>query len=280
LEGGLNLFTVFSGSQGNSFKPYPKAAFSLHTAENNFTFYAGLDGYLQNNTLSKIAAENRWVNPTLEVRPTDHRYILSGGIKGKIVSPLAYNLEIKYSKTEHQYFYVTSIENKSGNATPSLTDLTYNNAFEVVYDNLGTVDFSGDLTYTSANLFLRLTGHFYNYQPVWLEKAPYQPDFTLNATSNFKITDRISGMAEFFLTGPRNVMLNYYAPIWASSLPAPPIYLKSDPMVEVNIGAKYQFIKHLELYGGVENLLNRKDEPWYGYTVRGIRFKLGASFTF
>ena len=30
----------------------------------------------------------------------------------------------------------------------------------------------------------------------------------------------------------------------------------------------------------IKNLLNRKDEPWYGYTVQGIRFKVGASFSF
>ncbi len=280
LEGGLNLFSVLGDSNGNRFKPYPKAAFSLHTSENNFTLYASLDGYLQNNNYSKIAEENRWINPTLDIRPTDHRYILSGGIKGKIATPMAYNLGLKYSKTEDQYFYVTSVENRSGNTYPSLTDLTYNNAFEVVYDNLATVDFSGELSYTSANLFLLLTGHFYNYQLTSLEKAPYLPDFTLNATSNFKVTDRISAMAEFFLTGPRNIMLKYYAPIWSSTLPPAPIYLKTSSMIEANIGAKYQFIKHLELFGRVENLLDRKDEPWYGYTVHGIRFKLGASFTF
>lgn len=280
LEGGLNLFSVFDNINGNSFKPYPKAAFSLHTADNNLALYAGLDGSLQNNSYGRIVEENRWINPALEVHPTSHRYILSGGLRGKIATPLAFDFGVKYGKTENQYFYETLVENRSGNPTPSLTDLTYNNAFEVTYDNLGTLDFSGELTYTTADLFLLLSGHFYNYQPVALEKAPYQPDFTLNAAADFRLTDRLRASAGVYLTGPRSIMLKFFVPIYSSALGPPPIYLKSDPMIEANIGINYQFMKHLEFFGKAENLLNRKDEPWYGYTVQGLRFKLGASFTF
>lgn len=280
LEGGINLYTVFDGINGNSFKPYPQARFSFHTPENKITLYAGLDGFLENNNYSKIAEENRWINPTLNVRPTNHLNIFSGGVKGKIAIPLAFNLGIRFSKSEDQYFYVTRIENRSGNVTPSLTDLTYNNAFEVVYDNLNTLDFTGDLSYTTTNLSLLLSGHFYNYKVTSLEKAPYRPDFSLSAASDFKVTPKISGMAEIMLTGPRNILLKYYLPPTASALPPPPVYLAADPMIEVNLGAKYQFVKNIELFGKVENLLNRKDEPWYGYTVQGIRIKLGASFSF
>lgn len=275
----MSLYTAF-GDKTTKFTLYPKAAITFHTAANNFSIYAGLDGNLQNNFYSKIAEENRWINPTLDVSPTNHRYIFSGGIKGKIAAPLAFNLGIRYDQTEEQYFYVTLVENKSGNASPSLNDLTYNNAFEVMYDNMNKLDFSGDLTYTTTDLFLLLSGHFYTYTLRTLHSAPYMPDFTIAAASNFKVTDKISASAELLLTGPRNVMLKYYLPPFMSSLPPPPIYLKTDAMIEANIGVKYLFIKNFEFFGRVENLFNRKDEPWYGYTVQGIRFKLGASFSF
>jgi hypothetical protein len=280
IEAGLNIFSVFDDYYGNRIIPYPKAMFSLRTASGNFSFYAGLDGYLQNNNYSRVAEENRWINPTLYIRSTNHKSVFSGGIKGKMATPLAFNLGIKYGKTEDQHFYVTKVVNRSGNATPGLNDLTYNNAFEVAYDNLTTVDFSGDLSYTTANLFMLLSGHFYSYQTTNLEKAPYMPDFTINASSSFKVTEKIGAVAELNLTGPRNVMLQFYWPPYLSSLPPPPIYLKTDAMIEANLGVKYQLIKNLELTGRIENLLNRKDEPWYGYTAQGILFKLGASFSF
>jgi outer membrane receptor protein involved in Fe transport len=239
-----------------------------------------MDGYLQNNNYSKIAAENRWINPTLKVHPTNLPGIFYGGIKGKIATPFTFDIGLKYSKAEDQYFFVTRVENRSGNINPSLADLTYNNAFEVVYDNLNTLDFYGNLTYTAPGLFLLLSGHFYGYEVSSLENAPYMPDFTLNAVSRFTLTDKLSAMAEFFLTGPRNIMLQYYLPPVSSALPPPPVYLKADAMAELNIGANYLFAKDLELFGKIENLLNRKDEPWYGYTVQGIRFKVGVSFSF
>ncbi|MCK9641509.1 MAG: hypothetical protein M0R39_16515 [Prolixibacteraceae bacterium] len=280
LEGGLNLYAVTNDPNGTTLKLYPKAQFSYHSSGNKLIFHVGMDGYLQNNNYSKIAEENRWINPTLEVGPSNHMNVLSAGIKGKITTKLAYDLGLKYSKTVDQYFYATMVENRSGNASPTLKDLTYNNAFEVVYDNLSTVDFSGNLTYTSSDLFMMLAGHFYNYETNNLEKAPYQPDFTLDATANYKVTDKILATADFFLTGPRNIMLKFHLPIWASSMPPPPIYLQTDAMVDVNVGAKYLFNKNLEFIGEIENLLNRMDEPWYGYTVQGLRFKVGASFSF
>lgn len=280
LEGGLNLYSVYDNQNGTIFKPYPNLAFTFHTAEKNFSLYAGLKGYLENNNYSKIASENRWINPELLVRPTSHVSTFSAGIKGKIAIPLAFDIGVKYGKTDDQYFYVTRIENRSGNPTPALTDLTYNNAFEVDYDNMTTLDFSGDLSYTTSNMFLLLSGHFFNYQLGSLEKAPYMPDFTLNAAAEFKITGQISGQAELYLTGPRNVMLKYYLPPWSSAITLPPIYLPTDAMIDVNIGAKYRFPGKIEVFGKVENLLNRKDEIWYGYTVQGIRFKLGATISF
>jgi outer membrane receptor protein involved in Fe transport len=280
FEGGFNLYSVFGTQDETVVKAYPKLLFSFHTATKNFTVYAGLNGYLENNNYSKIAAENRWINPTLIALPTSHLSTISAGISGKITTPLTFNIGIKYGKTEDQYFYVTRVINKSGIPGPALKDLTYNNAFEVVYDDLSTLDFSGDLSYTTSSVFLLLSGHYYSNQLKTLEKAPYMPDFTLNASSEFKIIDHFSALAEMYLTGPRNIMLKYYMSPISSAIPPPPIYLKADPVIDVNIGAKYMFTNKFELFGKVENLLNRKDEIWYGYTVQGIRFKLGASFFF
>lgn len=280
IEGGLNLYTVFdnlNGASSTRFIPYPKAEFSYHTEANNFNVYLDVDGYLENNNYSKIAEENRWINPGLRVKPTNHRYILSGGVKGKIATPLTFNLGLKYSKTEEQYFFITRVEDRTA---LKQTDLAYNPAFEVEYDDLGTFDFTGNLSYTTSNIFLLLSGHFYNYQLNSLVKAPYLPDFILNANSSFKLTNKISAMAELYFTGPRNVMLKFYLPPLSSAIGGPAVYLKTDAMIEANVGAKYRFIKNLEFLGRIENLFNRKDEPWYGYTIQGIRFKLGASLSF
>lgn len=280
VEGGLNLYSVFDDFHGTTFRPYPKIDFSFHTANKNFTVYAGLNGYLENNNYSRIAEENRFINPTLIVKPTNHLSTFSGGIRGKITTPLCFDLGVKYGKTEDQYFYVTRVEKNGSSSSTGLTSLSYNNAFEVVYDNLTTLNFSGDLSYTTRNMFLLLSGHFYNYQTSSLEKAPYMPDFTLDATSEFKVTDQFSVLAEMYLTGPRDIMLEYYQSPISSASPLPPIFLKSDAVIDVNIGAKYSFTSKFDFFGKVENLLNRKDEIWYGYTVQGLRFKLGASLSF
>lgn len=280
LEGGIKTYSVFENAGETTFKIYPKATFEFFVSDKKLTLYAGIDGFLDNNNYSKIAAENRWINPTLLARPTNYLNVFSGGLKGKIALPFAYDLGVKFSKTENHYFYITEVVNSSGKPNPALEELTYNNAFDLAYDDLSILDFSGALSYTTSSLLLHLAGHFYSYELSALEKAPYMPDFTLQATSDFKLTGKIGATAEFFLTGPRNVMLKYYHPLWSSTVGPPPIYLQTDAMVELNVGAKYLFNKNIQLFGKIENLLNRMDEPWYGYTVQGIRFKVGASVSF
>jgi len=280
LEGGIKTYSLFEDKYETTFKIYPKATVEFYAADKKLTLYAGIDGFLDNNNYSKMAAENRWINPTLLTRPTNYLNVFSGGLKGKIALPFAYDIGVKYSKTENHYFYVTKVVNGSGNATPAPEDLTYDNAFDIEYGDLSILDFSGALSYTTSSLLLQLIGHFYSYDTSYLEKAPYMPDFTLQATSGFKLTEKINATAELFLTGPRNVMLKYYYPPWSSMLGPPPIYLQTDAMIELNIGANYLFNKNIQLFGKIENLLNRKDEPWYGYTVQGIRFKVGVSCSF
>ena len=280
LEGGISTYSLFEDAYDTTVKLYPKASAEFYTADKKLTFYARMDGFLENNNYSKMAAENRWINPTLLARPTNYLNVFSGGVKGKIALPFAYNIGVKYSKTENYYFYVTRVLNGSGKTNPAPEDLTYDNAFDIEYNNLSILDFNGELSYTTSSLQLQLAGHFYSYELAGLEKAPYMPDFTLQATSDFKLTEKMSATAELFLTGPRNVMLKYYYPPWSSMLGPPPIYLQTDAMVELNLGAKYLFSNNLHFVGKIENLLNRKDEPWYGYTVQGIRFKVGASFSF
>lgn len=280
IEGGIKTYSVSEDTYGSTFKIYPQATVEFYAVDKKLTLYAGIDGFLDNNNYSKMAAENRWINPTLLARPTNYLNIFSGGLKGKIALPFAYDLGVKYSKTENHYFYVTRVVNGSGIANPAPEDLTYDNSFDIEYNNLAILDFSGELSYTTPSLLLQLAGHFYSYELSALEKAPYMPDFTLQATTDFKVTDKISATAEVFLTGPRNVMLKYYHQPWSSSFGPPPIYLQTDAMIELNAGVKYLFSNNLQFFGKIENLLNRKDEPWYGYTVQGIRFKVGASFSF
>ena len=129
-------------------------------------------------------------------------------------------------------------------------------------------------------MFLFISGHFYNYQTKTLLQAPYMPDFTIEATSDFKLTGSLKAMAEFYLTGPRNVMFKYFLPSTSNAIALPPIYLSTTSVIDVNLGLKYDLTPQFNLFGKVENLLNRKDEIWVGYTVQGLRLKLGVSFSF
>ncbi len=52
------------------------------------------------------------------------------------------------------------------------------------------------------------------------------------------------------------------------------------PVIDINIGAQYNFNKWLSAYLQLNNLLNRKHDIYYGYQSQGINGMIGVSYAF
>ncbi|MCE1198736.1 MAG: hypothetical protein LWW85_07195 [Marinilabiliales bacterium] len=283
LRGGINLYATFDDLSGNNLKLYPQITAALHTEDKRFTAYGKLEGSYQFNDYASLSHENRWVDPNLTVLPSNRTNWVTGGITAKLAWPLTIDLHAQYGKTDNQYFFVTHVVNrdinKTGTTPVAPEDLLYNNAFSVSYDELTRLDLAGKIDYLRPGVFFSLEGHYYTYSTKVWAKPAYQPDFTLQASTGFNLTPTWKVSGEINLVGPRQAILLYVLPLTSSQVNTP-IYHALDAMAEINLGCNYQLHPRLGLMGAVENLLNRKDEPWYGYTVQGIRFKAGVSFSF
>ncbi len=281
-SGGLNFYSVFEKDGENTAKMYPKIDLSFTPVENIMTLYAGLDGYYKNNPLSAIVAENPWSDPRNNVAHTDYQYIVFGGLKGKIANPVTYNFGVKYTKANGQYMYIMDSFNPDiMSPSNTIPGMYYNNAFAVDYDNLGTLDLSGELSYSKGDqLFILLSGHLFDYSTENMIAASHLPEFTVSATSKYRLTEKISAFTDIHIIGARKAVVNHFVPPYMSIAAPEPFTVTLDPVININLGADYELVKKVKLFGRVDNLLNQHYDHWLGYTSQGLRLMMGASYSF
>ena len=275
LRGGINLVLATNSNGDKATKLYPDFEFNFKPVEGILTLYAGFKGDLKNNRYSDIALENYWSDPRHNVRNTDYKYIVSGGLKGKISREISYNMGVKYSQVKDMYFYTTnSYYNESINPAP-----LYNNAFDITYDNAKITNFSAEFSYVSGNdISVVLSGNYYNYKLEKLAYAPQKANFDLSAYAGVRIIDKLTSFADLGVIGMRQAKVFNKIPF------AEPIShgetFTMDPIIRLNLGATFELSTNLKLFGRVDNLLNRLNEQWLGYGSQGLRLMGGVSVSF
>ena len=266
LKGGVSFYSVSDNQGESTAKMYPKIDLTFIPVKDVLTLYAGIDGYLQNCNYSEIAYENNWINPMHNVINVDHRYILFGGLKGKINQQISYNFSAKYSDVKDLHFYIL----KSANTAPPYI---YNNAFDVLYDNTGIFNLSMEFSYVlSKDYSFKLKANYYNYTLENLGFAPLLPDFDLFGTAGYRINDRLTGFTDLIVTGQRKGLFQ-------AADETKTVY-ELNPILNINLGAEYELKHNLKIFGRIENLLNQHYEQLPGYNSLGLRLMAGASISF
>jgi outer membrane receptor protein involved in Fe transport len=266
LKGGVSFYSVFAQEGESIARLYPKIELKYFPAKDNLTLFAGVDGYLQNCSYSEIAYENNWVDPMHNLTNADHRFILFGGVKGKISKQITYNITAKYDDVKDAHFYIL----KSAATAPPLV---INNAFDVLYDNTGITNLSAELSYVlSKDYSFKFKANYYSYNLEKIEFAPLLPDFDLEGTADFRIIDRMNGFADLNLKGAR------YGLIQFADDTNQKYEMKS--FVRVNLGADYELNDKIKIFGRIDNLFNQYYELFPGYTSQGLRLMVGASLSF
>jgi len=276
-RGGINFVAVSDKEGGNVTRMYPDFEVNFKPIEGILTLYAAFGGDLKNNNYRTIAYENYWADPRHNVQNTDYRYILSGGIKGKISPEISYNVGLKYSQVKNMHFYkLSSYEDYSSSTMP--VPIIYNNAFDLIYDNAGITNLSAEFSYLSGkDLSIILKGNYYSYKLENLKFAPQMPNFDLTASAGFRIIDRLTGYADLGVIGERKASVQNISVL---NLFVPDTEFKIDPSIALNLGATYDLTSKFKLFGRVDNLLNKRNEQWLGYASQGLRLLAGVTYSF
>lgn len=274
LQVGLNSTIVFDDDADAAMLFWPKVKAEWSPVPQILTLFAGVDGHLQHNTYSNIAAENPYVDPFHDVLNANYKYIVSGGLKGKISSKTNYLTEASYSKVNDQHFYILygrDVLNLSPIGARSL-----NNTFDWLYDDLKVLKLSAEVMHSvSENFSLRLLGNYYSYELETIEKAWQMPNFDVTFSGIYKPTEQLKFTTDIFVVGKRTALVS--EPSFSS---APSKTVEMDPIIDLNVGGEYQFSEKLNFFAKLNNFGFQRYEQWLGYTNKSLNWMAGISYSF
>ena len=272
---GVGFFYSAAQEAGeNKFFIYPQVTGSYKIVGDLMIAYAGLEGTLKQNSYNDFVQENFFVSPTLAVAPTNQKYDIYLGLKGKLANSISYNIRGSYLNEENKALFKSNGYDES---SANLEGYAYGNSFDVVYDNVKTISFFGELKAEfSKNVSFGVNGTFSSYSMDVQKEAWNLPAIKLGANLDVDITPKwYSGMSLFFV-GQRedqfirsSILIDY---------PIENVTLKS--YFDLNAHVGYKFSERLTFFLKGNNLANQDYQRWLNYPVQGLQILGGASYKF
>ena len=276
LNVGVGFFYSAAQEAGESkFFIYPKVTGSYKVVGDLMVFYAGLEGTLQQNSYNDFVQENFFVSPTIGIAPTDQKYDIYAGLKGKLASSVSYNIRGSYKNEEGKALFKSNTYDHFNSNTYGYT---FANSFEVVYDKVKTLSFFGELKADfSKNVSFGINGTFSSYSTAIEKEAWNLPAIKLATTLDVNITPKWYAGTSLFFVGERKDIFRQATVV----LPFPPdedITLKNYFDLNAHVGFKYS--ERLSFFLKGNNLANQNYQRWLNYPVQGLQILGGASYKF
>lgn len=275
INAGAGFFYSAAQEGGESkFFIYPQVTGSYKVVGDLMIFYAGIEGTLQQNSYSDFVQENFFVSPTLGVAPTDQKYDVYAGLKGKLASSVSYNIRGSYKNEDGKALFKS---NGYDDSNANTDGYTYGNSFNVVYDKVKTISFFGELKADfSKNISFGINGTFSSYSTDIEKEAWNLPAIKLATTLDVNITPKWYAGTSLFFVGERKDQfvtssLNFPFPIEN-------VTLKS--YFDLNAHVGYKFSERLTFFLKGNNLANQDYQRWLNYPVQGLQILGGASYKF
>ncbi|KDN54999.1 porin family protein [Flavobacterium seoulense] len=269
---GASLFySIDNKGNDSKFLIYPNINVSYPIVEDLMIFYAGAEGGLEQNSYMDFVKENPFLSPTLMIAPTDKQYDVFAGLKGKLASSVSYNLRGSYNNIRNRALF----KGNDYTENASNEDYAFGNSFQVVYDDIRTFSFSGDLKADfSENVSFAIGGTFNSYKNTFEQEAWNLPEIEVNSSIDFNITPKWFAGAKVFYVGERKDQKRDLLSATMSS----PTKLGSYFDLNSHVGFKYN--SQLTAFVKLNNMTGKSYQKWMDYPVQGFQVLVGANFKF
>ncbi|WP_428231673.1 TonB-dependent receptor [Flavobacterium sp.] len=271
LELGAGLFYgLDSENSGNKFYIYPKVNASYKLVGDLMIFYTGVNGGLEQNSYADFVNDNPFLSPTLNMKPTNNQYTVFAGLKGKLANNINYNLTGSYLNEKDKALY------KGNDYTEDFSNQNYafGNSFGVVYDDVRTFRFYGELKADfSRNVSFGINGTFNSYKYDGIE-AWNLPSMKISSNLDVNITKQwYAGLNVFFVGERKDMQSNL-------DLGTDPVITTLKSYFDANAHLGYKYNERLTCFLKLNNIGNQAYEKWLNYPVQGFQVLVGANYKF
>ncbi|MCG8451575.1 MAG: hypothetical protein MI717_00150, partial [Spirochaetales bacterium] len=234
---GLNMHTN-AVNQDIFYHWYPNASLQYNIVDNILIPYVTVNGNLEVNSYHKIAMENPFIKPGLQVDNTNNKLVIGAGIRGNLSSNTSYNFSGQFSQIDNMYLFVRDT-----------SDVLENQFVVECADYAENYKFSGEIAYKrSAKLSVLLKGNYYIYNLNNVAKAWHMPDYDATISARYNLRSKILVNADFFLIGKR----------YAKSFDPAVEYTELKEIIDLNLGVEYRYNKVLSAFVNFNNIAATK----------------------
>ncbi len=272
--GATFFYSVANNGGNNKFFVYPNISASYKVVGDLMIAYAGAEGTLKQNSYKEFVDTNFFVSPTIAVAPTDQRYDIYVGLKGKLANSIGYNIRGSYFNEGNKALFKNNpyyIQNTN------LEGYAFGNSFDVIYDEVKTVSFFGELKADfSKNVSFGINGTFSSYSTKDQAEPWNLPSIKVNSNLDFNITPKWYAGVNVFFVGERKderVILSDTGDIF-------PGITKLDSYLDLNSHIGYKHNERLTFFIKGNNLANQNYQRWINYPVQGVQVLLGGNYKF
>ncbi len=258
----------------NSFYAYPNVTASLKLVDDVFILVAGITGDLLQNTYSSFADENPFVSPTLDILQTDKQYKAYVGAKGKLASDIGYNFSLSHTNEKSKPLYIQN-QTKTDGTTLVLNAYEAGNSFGIVYDDIKTLGFFGEITIDASKEF-NFAGTF-NYSKFTTTdqiEAWNLPTVSATVSAKYQNNSWFAGAKLFY----RGETKDYIIPFFTSSMS--PSIIQNDSYLDLNLNGGYIFSDRLTAFAKINNALGKKYHTFVNYQVQTLQILAGITYKF
>lgn len=274
----LNRNTIGMPVNKNSIYMYPNIKASYKLVGDILVAYAGAEGGLQQNSYADFVDENPFVSPTLFIEPTDNKYDIYAGLKGKLANSVSFNVKASFLNQDNKALF---LHNRFNVLSTNTEGYAYGNSFGVVYDNVKTMGLFGELKAEfSKNISFGMDGTFSNYSTNIASQAWNLPQLKLGSSLAVTINEKWYAGAHVFYVGERKDLIS----VQSDAAVFPPDF--SDQTVtlkgyfDLNAHVGYRYNARLTAYLIGNNLANQQYDRWANFPVQGIQVLIGANYKF
>ncbi|WP_303426201.1 TonB-dependent receptor [Oceanihabitans sp. 2_MG-2023] len=281
LDLGVSFFYLNDTEYGdNKFFIYPNIKASYRMVDEILIAYGGIKGDLIQNTYYDFAQENPFVSPTLFITPTDQKYNVFVGLKGKVANGVNYNIDGKYSRENDKAMYRNNLVPYGFDADEAYQN---GNSFGIVYDDVSTFSVSGEINADlNRNFTLGVKAAYFSYNVDQEAEAWNLPNFKANLFLDYQITKQWFAGANLFFVGERKGLAGFNDidnPLFVDLLnPTETISLKS--YFDANAHVGYHINDRWSAFAKINNIANQEYNRWQNYPVQGLQFLAGATYKF
>ena len=277
--GAAIFYSLAAETATNQLLLYPKIKASIDLVDDLMVFYTGLDGNLEQNTYSDFVAINPFVSPTLQIAPTDKQFDVFAGLKGKLTHAVSYNMKASYVNESNKALFKSNVyyDSMYDDSAFDVKGYHLGNSFNVVYDDIKTLGFSGELKAEfSEKIKWRISGTINSYKTTNEMQAWNLPQIKWDSKIDYVINEKWYAGVNVFYVGQRKD-IKYVSASLDNNLK---VVKNLEGYFDINAHAGFQYSDRLTAFLRANNIANNSFQKWLNYPVQALQVVLGVNYKF